>query len=147
MRVTQSVRPRTPRGTATPALRDDEVVPSDLVHDGVVDAIVDVHDPIAKREGPTEPLSLGGRQSASALQPIERVPREAEEIERPSAAVRPVTGSDAWSLGGSLRRPVPCDPRFAALADNPMGDVIVLHALTFGPLWEEITRRDAYAAR
>lgn len=32
------------------------------------------------------------------------------------------------------------DPRLAALADNPMGDVIVLHALTFGPLWEAVRR-------
>jgi hypothetical protein len=30
------------------------------------------------------------------------------------------------------------DPRVAALAANPMGDVIVLHALTFGPLWEKV---------
>jgi hypothetical protein len=30
------------------------------------------------------------------------------------------------------------DPRLAALAANPMGDVIVLHALTFGPLWQEL---------
>lgn len=36
---------------------------------------------------------------------------------------------------------VAVDPRMATLADNPMGDVIVLHALTFGPLWEEARAR------
>ncbi|MCA9491839.1 MAG: hypothetical protein KC621_18030 [Myxococcales bacterium] len=30
------------------------------------------------------------------------------------------------------------DPRLEALADNPMGDVIVLHGLTFGPLWTRL---------
>ena len=30
------------------------------------------------------------------------------------------------------------DPRYAELAQHPMGDVIVLHGLTFGPLWEAV---------
>ncbi|MCB9685142.1 MAG: hypothetical protein H6738_07030 [Alphaproteobacteria bacterium] len=30
------------------------------------------------------------------------------------------------------------DPRLEQLADNPMGDVIVLHGLTFGPLWARL---------
>ena len=34
------------------------------------------------------------------------------------------------------------DPRFRRMvADNPMGDVVLLHALTFGPLWDEIRDR------
>ncbi|MEQ1565054.1 MAG: hypothetical protein ABMA64_05405 [Myxococcota bacterium] len=33
---------------------------------------------------------------------------------------------------------VALDPRLAELAANPMGDVILLHALTTGPLWERI---------
>lgn len=30
------------------------------------------------------------------------------------------------------------DPRFRQIASNPMGDVVLLHALTFGPLWERL---------
>ncbi|MFH1467110.1 MAG: hypothetical protein ABIO70_22190 [Pseudomonadota bacterium] len=33
------------------------------------------------------------------------------------------------------------DPRLAALADNAVGDAVLLHALTFGPLWAEIGER------
>jgi hypothetical protein len=33
------------------------------------------------------------------------------------------------------------DPRLAALADNAVGDAVLLHALTFGPLWAEIEGR------
>jgi hypothetical protein len=36
------------------------------------------------------------------------------------------------------------DPRLGELADNPMGDVIVLHALTFGPLWREVRQRSGH---
>ena len=33
------------------------------------------------------------------------------------------------------------DPRLAALVDNAVGDAVLLHALTFGPLWAEIKGR------
>ncbi|MBX2801832.1 MAG: hypothetical protein KTR31_29405 [Myxococcales bacterium] len=33
------------------------------------------------------------------------------------------------------------DPRFAQLASNPMGDVVLLHATTFGPLWQAVRQR------
>jgi len=45
------------------------------------------------------------------------------------------------ALARSLRAAdllVALDPRYAELASHPMGDVIVLHGLTFGPLWATV---------
>lgn len=37
------------------------------------------------------------------------------------------------------------DPRLAVLADNPMGDAVLVHALTFGPVWREVAAREVAA--
>jgi hypothetical protein len=51
---------------------------------------------------------------------------------------------DEWTFAaltrslGAADLVVQLDPRLAVLADNAMGNTIVLHGLTFGPLWERL---------